>query len=142
MFARHPIRRSCARRRRRGTAVPELAICLPVLFVIIFGSIEITNLIFLRQTLVEASYEGALLGSQKNTTEAEILQRVQATLAARDIEGGSVWVDVTSAANYDALAVGESFSVHVEAPSGLNIPGPTLLTQSILVEVDLVGHKQ
>lgn len=128
--------------RRRGTAVVELAICIPLLFLLIFGSIEVTNLIFLRQTLVESGYEGALLGSQKNTTEAEILQRVQVALVARGIQGGVVSVNVSSAPDYDALLAGDTFTVHVEAPTGANIPGPNIFAQFATVDADIVGHKQ
>ena len=78
---------------RRGTAAVELAICLPVLSLVIFGSIEMCNVIHLKQTLTEVGYVGALVGSQPRATEVEIVQRVQTVLAARNIAGASVSVD-------------------------------------------------
>ena len=53
-----------AGQRCRGAAVVELAIFPPLLFVLLFGSIEVNNRIFLRQTLLEGTYESALLGPQ------------------------------------------------------------------------------
>lgn len=44
---------------RKGAAVVEFAVCLPVILLIVLGSIEGASMLFLRQTLVQASYEGA-----------------------------------------------------------------------------------
>ena len=79
---------------RRGAAVAELALCLPLILVLVLGSIEACNLLFLRQALVAAAYDGALLGSQLGTTESEIVNRVQTTLAARNITVDNVAVQV------------------------------------------------
>lgn len=130
-----------ARHVRRGVAVAELAVCLPILFLVIFGSIEACNLLFMRQTLVAAAYEGALLGSRPGTTEAEILARVQTTLAARYVTSTSVDVDV-NASDFAALRVGEKFTVHIEATSAGNDLGLNLFAPTNLFAVDVVGHKQ
>ena len=45
-------------------AVVELAVCLPVLVLIIMGSIEACNLTFLKQKLTEAAYQGAMVATQ------------------------------------------------------------------------------
>ncbi len=47
------------KRKRNGTATVELAVCLPLIVIIAFGSIEATNMIFLEQRLTAAAYEGA-----------------------------------------------------------------------------------
>ena len=47
-----------ARDARKGAAVVEFAVCLPVVVLIVLGSIEAASLLFLKQTLVQASYEG------------------------------------------------------------------------------------
>lgn len=112
-----------------------------MLFVVIFGSIEACNLLFLRQTLVSAAYEGALFGSRPGTTEAEILNRVQTTLVARNIAMTTVEVHV-DADNFDALPVGEIFTVHVEVPAAGNNLGLTLFASSNSFGVDVAGHKQ
>lgn len=126
---------------RRGAAVAELALCIPIIFAVIFGSIEACNLFFLHQALAASAYDGALLGSQQGTTEAEILQRVQATLAARNITVSTVSVEVNGP-NYDALRAGKRFAVHLEAPMVDNMVGPTLFATFASLEVDVVGHKQ
>ena len=131
-------KRACS---RRGTAVTELAICLPILSLVVFGSIEMCNVIHLKQTLTEAGYEGALIGSQPRATEAEIIQRVQTVLAARNIVGSNVFVDA-GATNFDALQAGELFTVHVDATVVGNVFGPIRFATFNSVDSDVVGHKQ
>ena len=127
---------------RRGVAAAELAVCLPMLFVVIFGSIEACNLLFLRQSLVAAAYEGAMLGSRPGTSETDIVNRVQTTLAARNISVTSVDVNVVGAADYAALGQGEIFTVHIEAPALGNNLGIDLFAASNSFGVDVAGHKQ
>ena len=128
-------------RLRRGTAVVELAICLPVLTLVIFGSIEMCNVIHLKQMLIEAGYEGALIGSQPKATEVEIVQRVQTVLAARNIAGASVSVD-GNGTSFDAIRAGELFTVHVDATVAGNVFVPIRFATFNSVESDVVGHKQ
>ena len=127
--------------KQRGAAVAELAVCIPIVFVVVFGAIEACDLHFLRQALVAAAYEGALLGSQQDKTEAEIIQRVQTTLSARNITVSDVSVNVQGS-NYDSMKAGRPFTVHIEAPLGPNAAGPTIFATSSMINVDVVGHKQ
>jgi len=62
-------------KRRRGMAVVEMAFCLPVIVLVIFGGIQAANLIFLKQAISEAAYEGALFGSKPEATQAETVSR-------------------------------------------------------------------
>jgi len=43
--------------RRRGTSTVELAVCLPVIFLLSMGAMEGASLIFLRQAMVQSAYE-------------------------------------------------------------------------------------
>lgn len=52
--------------RRRGAAMVEAAICLPVLLLLIFGSMEVTDAIFLKHSLKSASYEAARVVTATN----------------------------------------------------------------------------
>ena len=50
--------RSQHRATRRGVAAVELAVCLPVIILLVFGAIEASSFIFLKQSLNVAAYEG------------------------------------------------------------------------------------
>lgn len=126
---------------RRGAAVVELAVCIPVLFVVLFASIEACNITFLKQQLVEAAYEGALIGSQDRTTESELKQRVETVLAARNIAGATVTVTGNGSA-FDLLAPGERFAVEVDASIPDNVIGPVVFATHPSVVAEVVGHKQ
>ncbi len=52
-----PSRTRLQQRRRRGVAATEFAVCLPIIVLLVLGTIEACSLIFLKQTLAIA--EGA-----------------------------------------------------------------------------------
>ena len=54
------LKKQKARTKREGAAVVEFAVCLPLIVLIVLGTIEAGSLLFLKQTLVQAAYEGAL----------------------------------------------------------------------------------
>lgn len=52
-------RRTTSIQCRRGVTAVEFAVCLPMLSLLILGAIDGSNLLFVQQTLCNASYEGA-----------------------------------------------------------------------------------
>ncbi len=94
------------RRRASGVATIEFAVCLPILVIVIFGSIEACNMIFLKQSLTEASHQGALLAMKQSSnrtastdSDSECLRRRKITGATIEIAGG----------NYATLLPGDLF---------------------------------
>jgi Flp pilus assembly protein TadG len=75
---------------RRGAAVTELAVCLPVLTLIVFGSIQACNLIYLKHGCVTAAYEGSLELAKSNATSSSIVSRAQQVLTARGIRSTQI----------------------------------------------------
>ena len=53
---------------RSGVAAVEFAVCLPVLVVLILGSIECCSMIFLRQSLAIVAYEGLRVAVKPETS--------------------------------------------------------------------------
>jgi len=98
---------------RAGAVIVEMAICLPILILLIFGTIELAGSIFLKQTLTSAAHEGALFGMQIGATEEEIRERVELILESRDL-GDTCDVQVSPTGDaFDAMASGEFFTVSV-----------------------------
>lgn len=70
---------------RKGTATVEAAVCLPLLLVLVFGSIEASNAIFLKQSLSMAAYEAAKAAAVPQGTDAAAKQRCSEVMAVRDV---------------------------------------------------------
>jgi Flp pilus assembly protein TadG len=72
---RNPQSATCQKWQRRraglrtGAAALEAAISVPLIVTIIFGAIELSNAIFLRQSLNMAAYEAAKVVTRPGTNE-------------------------------------------------------------------------
>lgn len=104
---------------RRGVAAVEFAICLPVLALLVFGSIEATAFIFLKQSLHVAAYESVRTGSRADATQADATNRGQAILDSRDVRGATIRFVTGDVAS---VARGEPVVVEVAAPTNINSP--------------------
>ncbi len=114
------------RSKRSGTAVVELAVCLPVIFLIVFASIEACNMIALKQIISESAYNGALLALRPNAEEAEIIAGIHTVLTARNVTPSNVFIAGEGGAAYDSLRHGDPVTVTVEAETNENVAGPQL----------------
>lgn len=112
-FARPP------RKLRRAAAVVEFAVCLPLLMLLILGSIEATSAVFLKQALSTAAYEGIREAVQPNATTADARQRAIDVLSSRQVRGSSV---TFTPGDVRAVARGQTVTIEVTAPAGANSP--------------------
>lgn len=103
--------------RRRGAAAAELAVCLPVVVLLVFCSIEACSMIFLKQTLAAASYEATRLATKPTATTADVLAAAQAVLDARGIQAADV---ALTPGDPGGAERGSDLSVAVSAPSDVN----------------------
>jgi len=110
------------RQLRRGGATVELAICLPLITLLAFSAIEVSNKIFLQESLTQAAYEGALVGARKGGTATKAEDRVSAILTARNVNGFSASLSPTA---IETLPAGSQITITVTAPVGGNslLPG-------------------
>lgn len=101
--------------KRTGSAVVELAICLPLIMTLVWGTIELSNSIYLKQTLTSAAHEGALVGTGSSATAAEINSRVNMVLNERLDTPYQITLETETGESYDTLAAGQLFSVVISA---------------------------
>lgn len=103
----------------RGVAAVELAFCLPILIVLVFGSIEVGLLFYNEQVITNASREGARAGIVAETTNGDIedivenycngkLINLNGASGSSELEEGAVTVtgpdgdnDLTVSVSYD-----------------------------------------
>lgn len=75
---------------RRAAVLTELAICLPVLTLLVLGSIDISNTIHLKHTAILAAYETAQVSTAQGGTEAEGRTKGLAILTERGISNATI----------------------------------------------------
>ncbi len=93
---------------RRAVAAVELAVCLPLLVLLVFGSIETCSAIFLKQSLHTAAYEAMRVAVQEDATTEEAVARGAAILDQREVQNFQILFtpnDVVSARRGDELKV-------------------------------------
>jgi hypothetical protein len=113
---------SRTRANRRAVAASELAVCLPVLVLLVLAMIESCTMIFLKQSLTVAAYEGVREALEPAADAIGVRAKCDGVLTDRRVQGGEV---VVTPANFDTLAPGQYIRVTVSAPAGRNsvIPG-------------------
>jgi Flp pilus assembly protein TadG len=95
----------------------EFAVVMPVMFLLIVGSVDICNAIYLKQFITEVSYQGTMEGSRPGATEERIEAVLDSFLEARGIKNGSVSIAGLNGQAYDSLSEGEYFEVVVNGSS-------------------------
>lgn len=109
----NPRVRGATRRERKGAAVVEMALILPVMLLVVLGVLVIAQLIYFRKSLVIAAAEGVRLAADRTTQADDVEARVSAILTARRID--DVQVDV-SPGELLSLTPGSRVTVRVAAP--------------------------
>lgn len=103
--------------RRRGQAVTELAVGLPVMLLVLMGTMEVCTMIRLKQKLKTAAYEGARVGILPDAKQDNV--RWQCETLCNQHRLNDTTVDLTPA-NLSSLDSGDWFTVQVSAPFASN----------------------
>ncbi len=78
---RKPRLRSVSAKKRSGTVATEMAICLPILFMVFLGSIDLIRYNLLRNIVTHATYEAARTGIVKGATIQDVEAVVETELS-------------------------------------------------------------
>jgi|688.fasta_scaffold304925_2 hypothetical protein len=126
--------RSCSSKSdREGAVVIELAVCLPVIVLIVLASIESASLTFAKQTMVQTAYEAVVVAVRRESTN------IDATNAARAVTNGRLIGDVSirfEPPDVSAVPRGELITVTAEIPGsaarrlGSNLLGVSSISAS------------
>ena len=106
----------------RGIAATELAVCLPIIVLLVIGTIEACSALFLKQALTVAAYEGVRTAIDENATSASVQAACDQILADRRIKGATVTLKPS---NIAALNPGDFIDITVSAPCASNSLVPT-----------------
>jgi len=103
--------------RHSGRAVFEFAVCLPILALVVFASLEACSTLLLRQSLQTSAYEAARAAVASSGTTEGTISRGLKVLQQRGVEQGSVAV---SPNQVESLKAGDRVTVTVTAPVSAN----------------------
>lgn len=109
------------RQKPRGVAATELAVCLPIIVLIVVATIEACSAVFLKQSLTVAAYEGVREAIDEGGTSASVKAVCDQILADRRINGATVTV---TPSDVPSLAPGEFVDVTITAPCDANTVVP------------------
>ena len=113
--------RKRVRSKRNGAAVVELAVCLPVIFLLLMASLEICTKIFLLESLTVAAYETAIEGARTGGTTSSAVARGTAILSSRGVQGYAITISPAP----ESTSWGTTMTITVTAPSSSNSVVPT-----------------
>ncbi|MGI9456340.1 MAG: TadE/TadG family type IV pilus assembly protein [Aeoliella sp.] len=105
---------------RAGTATVELAVCLPVLALLVFGSIQACDLIYLKHSVTAAAYEGTLEISKSGSSNANVEARIQQVLDARGITDTTYNI-LPAGTVIEQTPPGTTITITVQADSNPNL---------------------
>ncbi len=126
--------------KRDGTATVEMALCLPVLVLLVFGGIEAAHFIQLKQDLTICAYEAAKEATRDSASMQEAIDRFDEIATAKGISDASI----SFSPSFDTTtASGTEITVLVTAPaeSNYDMPVDFYLNRNLSAEVTMVRQQ-
>ena len=119
---------------RRGLAVVELAVALPVVVLITFATIETCTALYKKQFLEIVAYEGARVGVVPGAESANVIYKCETLLQAGGIADYTIAPIPSDPAT---LEPGDYFTVEISAPLGPNSLGAIFTSSTLTQRVSL-----
>ena len=107
---------------RRGVSAVEAAVTFPMLVVLVFGSIEAANAIFLKQTMSIAVYEAAKIAASPQGDKVLAETRCREVLQSRGVSNYAI--DFTPSNLNSSTASGTEISVSLTIDADSALIGP------------------
>lgn len=105
------------RNERRGAAATELAICMPVIVLLIFASIECCSMLFVDEALHVACYESLRVAIQKDGVASDAIVRGEEVLEQFGVAEGTI---TCQPSDLSSAQGGDTIVIEVEAPCNAN----------------------
>ena len=112
-------RHGSCRHVKRGVAAVEMAVCLPVIILLVFGAIEASSFIFLKQSLNVAAYEGIRETIRVGSGNGDGADRAGSILSSRAVQDFQIRFPNGDASKADR---GDEIVIEVTAPTAPNSP--------------------
>lgn len=131
---------------RRGVATVEFAVLLPVMVIILMGTIECTSMIFLQQSLEIVCYETVRTAARPQTVNGDANARADELIADRGLVGCTVTltdtlgatppnvVDLSTMTRGDAILVSATAGTSENAFFPVTFFPDTLTAEAVMVK--------
>ena len=127
------------RRHRQGVAAVEAAICLPILLTVTLLFIEFSNLLFLRQTLKVASYEGIRVATKQGSSADDVAEVCQNILDSRQVVDYEISIEPEV---FSVIDRGTLVTVSIDVGKSQNRMFGLLLGNENTIEIESYGLKE
>jgi Flp pilus assembly protein TadG len=81
--------------RRRGTAVVELALVMPIFLALAFGLVEFGQYMYIKHCFESAARDAARVASLATATQTQVTTTLTNTLAQANVTYSSSWLTIT-----------------------------------------------
>lgn len=107
---------------RYGVATVELAIVLPTLMALVFGSIEICQRLHVKQSALIAAYEACRVATRPISDTADVQTQAETLLTQQKVQKATVKIrNMTQGKNnLDDIATGDEIRIRIDVPWGDN----------------------
>ena len=113
------VRQTAKSIQRKGAAIVELAIVLPLLLLLLMGTIEACAAMHLQQSMDIASYEAVRTSLLPKSSSTLVRTTAETFLKNRTTKGATVSI---SPSNFETSPIGTTITVSITAPSDQNLP--------------------
>ena len=120
-----------------GTAVVELALCLPVLVLVLVATLDACTMFHVQQSMKIAAYEGTRVGIVPGAEAVNVQFQCETLLDTQGVNGYTITM---TPADLSTLSQGDFFSVQIDADFDQNALAGGLyngktLTKSVTLRV-------
>lgn len=129
-------------RQRRGAATVEFALVLPTLVILTIGTMDVCSMLFLKETVALAAYEGARTGVPRGKTDLDVIDRVTEFLDERSVRYDSQSVVTIAPPGFDGAETLENVTVNVTVPAQGNLLIPSQMFGHMNVTARVTMRKE
>ena len=127
---------------RRGNAVLEAALVLPILLYLAFGTVEFGYFFYVKNNVQGAAREGVRAGIPPGATHADVTSAISSQMTAAGLQSSGYTV-TTTPSNVSGLSPGTTVTVNVQCTWGtVGLRPLQLISTSKIVKGQAVMRKE
>lgn len=130
------------RAKRRGVATVEFAFCVPVFIALTIGTIDLCSMLFLKESIKLAAYEGARVGVGRGRTNQDVRDRIHQFLDERNINYDTATAVQFSNPHFENADTLDNVTTTVFVPLAGNLLIPSAMFATGNLQADVTLRKE